>query len=148
LENLPDELILELIPTEPRAFFNSVLKWLSKDHLSPELVKLTTERNSVKRFSRSFEEDSKICTSLIKARNVKNGYIIEAIDMKNRMASLDETVNQLAREIKDLAVVNSLLKEESKALLEENQLLKRPLLLCQQILKPCLTQTLQPNVPP
>jgi regulator of replication initiation timing len=47
--------------------------------------------------------------------------------MKNRMASLEETVNQLAREIKDLAAVNSLLKEENKALLEENQLLKRHL---------------------
>jgi hypothetical protein len=127
LENLPDELIVELIPTEPRAFFNSVLKWLSKDHLSPELVKLTTERNAVKRFSQSFDEDSKKCTSLIKARNVENGYITEAIGMKNRMASLEETVNQLAREIKDLAAVNSLLKQENKALLEENQLLKRHL---------------------
>jgi regulator of replication initiation timing len=43
------------------------------------------------------------------------------------MASLEETVNQLAREIKDLAAVNSLFKEENKALLEENQLLKRHL---------------------
>jgi hypothetical protein len=83
LENFPDKLILELIPTELR-----VLKWLSKDHLSPELVKLATERNSVKRFSQSFEEDSKICTSLIKALNVENGYITEAISMKDRMASL------------------------------------------------------------
>ncbi|MCX6132027.1 MAG: hypothetical protein NTX25_23590 [Proteobacteria bacterium] len=127
LENLPDNLILELIPNEPRAFFNSVLKWLSKDHLSPELIKLTTERNAVKRFSRSHEEETNVCTSLIKSRNVENGYITEAIGMKDRMASLEETVHQLSLQINELAEVNSMLKKENKALLEENQMLKRHL---------------------
>ena len=127
LENLPDNLILELIPNEPRAFFNSVLKWLSKDHLSPELIKLTTERNAVKRFSRSHEEETNVCTSLIKSRNVENGYITEAIGMKDRMASLEETVRQLSLQINELAEVNSMLKKENKALVEENQMLKRHL---------------------
>ena len=46
VENLPDSLILELIPSEPTSYFNAILKWLSKEHLSPELVRLTSERNT------------------------------------------------------------------------------------------------------
>ena len=127
LENLPDEFIIELIPKEPAVYFNLMLKWLSKDHLSPELVKLTTERNAVKRFSQTQEDETNVCTSLIKCRNVENELISESLGLKARISSLEESVNKLVLQINALAEANSSLKMENKALMEENQMLKRHL---------------------
>ena len=127
VENLPDSLILELIPREPTAYFNAILKWLSKDHLSPELVKLTSERNAVKRFSLTQEDEINVCSSLIKSRTVENGIISASLELKTRIATLEETVNRLVKQIEDLAEVNTNLKSENKALLEENKMLKRHL---------------------
>lgn len=127
LENLPDDLITELVPKEPSLYFNLMLKWLSKDHLSPELVKLTTERNAVKRFSQTQEDETNVCTSLIKCRNTENGLISESIGLKARISSLEESVNKLVLQVNALAEANSSLKKENKALMEENQMLKRHL---------------------
>jgi len=128
MENLPDALILELLPAEPRIYFNLALKWMNKEHLCPELVKLTTERNAVKRFSRSQEaEDTNMVTSLIKSRSVKNGIVAESLELKERISALEKTVAKMTATVNELVELNNALNKDKKALLEENAILKRHL---------------------
>ena len=128
MEHFPDAILLELLPTEPRIYFNLALKWMSKEHLCPDLVKLTTERNAVKRFSRSQDaEETNVATSLIKSRSVENGIIAESLELKERIASLEKTVAEMAATVNELAELNKALAKDKKALLEENATLKRHL---------------------
>jgi hypothetical protein len=119
LESLPEGFLLAQIPSEPADVFIQTLDWLSKPHLSPELLARASKRNATKRFSfhRSPERIA-MPPGVIKTRSHSPENSTELIIMKQRLAATETTMKLLAEQ-------NEILLASNKRLSEEIQILKR-----------------------
>lgn len=127
LFTLPDEFIQENVPENPRYVFNATIKWIGKDHLSPELIEMDTKRKAVKRFSVYRSPTKAPSTGLIRSRNALNETISEIKELKSRLGVSDRSVEELKKSIELLISQNKQLMENNKILKEENSVLKRHL---------------------
>lgn len=119
LESLPESFILAQIPSEPVDVFIQTLDWLSKPHLSPELLARASRRNASKRFSfHRSPERLVLPPGIVKLRNHSPAKTDELTILKERLAST-ETAMQLLTE------QNQFLISSNKNLSEELQCLKR-----------------------
>ena len=119
LESLPESFILDQIPKEPTDVFIQTLDWLSKPHLSPELLARSSRRNATKRFSfHRSPERIVVPPGIIKSRNYSPENADELTILKQRLASTETAMKLLAEQ-------NEILISSNKNLTEEILILKR-----------------------
>lgn len=122
LESLPESFILDQIPAEPADVFIQTLDWLSKPHLSPELLARASHRNATKRFSFHRSPDRRVLPpGAGKLRNI-------SYEASNELTSLQHRLDAAEASMELLSNQNRMLLESNKALTEELKTIKKFLL--------------------
>lgn len=125
LGSLPDAFILKHLPKEPRHIYNQTLSWIGKDQLSPELLERASSKNAVKRYSAHRSPIKPATSSLLTSRNQVNEVFSEMKYMKLRLCELEKELSESTANSKLFEEMNVALKEQLKAIKEENDLLKK-----------------------
>jgi len=144
LGSLPDAFILKHLPKEPRHIYNQTLSWIGKDQLSPELLERASSKNAVKRYSAHRSPIKPATSSLLTSRNQVNEVLSEMKHMKHRLCELEKELTESTANSKLFEKMNVALKDQLKAIKEENALLKK-LLSSPKVPQPPVQQQQQKN---
>ena len=125
LRSLPDAFILKHIPKEPRHIHNQTLSWIGKEQLSPELLENMSSKNAVKRYRTHRSPIKPVTSSLLTSRNQVNEVFSEMKHMKHRLCEMEKELIESTANSKLLEEMIVTLKEQLKAIKEENALLKK-----------------------